>query len=602
MSKKDCVIKEDMFDDIFDSATISADELQRRKIQMARVLQETESAIDIAETQGKTEIAEKLRVRAELIQELLDRADELPVEEPEAPEDGAGGKTKSEEDGEDETPADKRSKSRAGENDSGKGTGPTGDEPPADPEDEPNDSEKDEKKPTKDDKSSKEDPSKGSPPPPTEPGGNPPPPPPPPIEPPTEPPTEPPIGDPPPPPPPGDPPIEEPPEGLPEEPPVEKPGKDPDEEREETEEEEEETEDDDPDEPLKIDPFRAPPPNKGKPPKTEREVETVLAAAKRILSKLDGDARRGAVHGVRDLLAKHGRRVEESVSVPLTEAVDKLVSQMSTDEFNDLMASTMDMVNSVKKVDWSDDLDVRAKKINADSMDATKRAEMEREDAEHVKADKKAARAHDRERAKYSSIAKLKGLDAFARSLYRAVKDQVEVSDEEVDSWAALDRRHEDDPTIVKKGTIRDDSELIPTVNVYFDQSGSWSNRDIEIGMRAISVINEFHERGEIKLQVFYMSAAGVTTTAAAARADGRAEGWHAALGHIKGSKAKNVVVLSDNDLDHFEWCNRPSGDNGVTRVDGCVWWLWKDGSVSKKALRELRGRGGSMQFEFEGA
>jgi hypothetical protein len=174
-------------------------------------------------------------------------------------------------------------------------------------------------------------------------------------------------------------------------------------------------------------------------------------------------------------------------------------------------------------------------------------------------------------------------------------------SEEDVETWAALDRRHEDDPTIIKKGTIIDDSDdpTIPTINVYFDQSGSWSDTEIEIGRRAIRTIHEFEDRKEIKLKIYYISAGGVCDTSAEARRYGSAEGWHDTLQHIVSSKVKNVIVLSDSDLDSFEWSNRPTGNNGKVVVDGCVWWLWKDADPSKKAPKELVGRRGNFHYYF---
>jgi hypothetical protein len=176
-------------------------------------------------------------------------------------------------------------------------------------------------------------------------------------------------------------------------------------------------------------------------------------------------------------------------------------------------------------------------------------------------------------------------------------------SEEEEETWAVLNRRHEDDPTILKKGSrIEDtyDDEGIPTISVYFDQSGSWTDSDITIGEHAINVLKEFHNNGEIKLNRFFISAGGVFTTASAARAFPGAEGWADCLKHIKESGVKNVVILSDDDLDHFEYSNRPTGNNGKTVVPGCVWWLWKNNNVSNKALKELFGKRGTYQYYFK--
>jgi hypothetical protein len=234
-------------------------------------------------------------------------------------------------------------------------------------------------------------------------------------------------------------------------------------------------------------------------------------------------------------------------------------------------------------------------------LSATERAELEKEDAAHTKSSKSALRA--REVDKYEVGKKLAGLEPFKSSLYRAIRDQVIESEEDEETWAVINRRHEDDPTILKKGSrVEDvyDEDGIPSINVYFDQSGSWADAEITIGEQAINVLKEFHNNDEIKLNRFFISAGGVFTTAAAARAFPGAEGWAPCLKHIKESGVKNVVILSDNDLDHFEWSNRPTGNNGKTVVDGCVWWLWKNGSVSNKALKELVGKSGNYQFSFK--
>lgn len=354
----------------------------------------------------------------------------------------------------------------------------------------------------------------------------------------------------------------------------------------------------------KINPFAKKRPGKPGDPEPPEDQETVFEAAKRILSELAGEAKRGAAAGLKDLLSERG--FSESLSrSSLQEDIKKTLSRMTDEEFNDELSSVTDLVDEILEVDYSDDLAVRVAEIKRDASSAATRMELEKEDAEHTKAERAIARANERENAKYKSIKGLPGLDAFKANLHRTVKEQVIAMEDDVETWSALDRRHEDDPSIIKKGYVKDDvfeDDGIPTINVYFDQSGSWSNGDIEIGKRAISVINDFHEKGEIKLQIFYISAGGVFTNAAAARADGRAEGWRAALDHIRASKVKNVIILSDDDLDSFEWSNRPTGDNGVTRVEGCVWWLWKDSSVSKKALKELIGRNGNFQYQFKGA
>lgn len=330
----------------------------------------------------------------------------------------------------------------------------------------------------------------------------------------------------------------------------------------------------------------------------EATHEEIFKAAKKILSKLGGEAKRGANEGIKKILSGHG--YSESLNKPLTEAITKTLAQMSEDEFNDELAKTMELVDQILDIDYSDDLEARITEFKRKTSSALDRMELEKEDAIHTKASKSALRA--REVSKYEVGKKLAGLDSFKTSLYRAMRDQVIESEEEEETWAVLNRRHEDDPTILKKGSRiedTDDDEGIPTINVYFDQSGSWRDSEITIGEQAINVLKEFHNNKEIKLNRFFISEGGVFTTASAARAFPGAEGWAACLKHIRESGVNNVVILSDDDLDSYEYSNRPSGNNGKTIVSGCVWWLWKNGSVSKKALKELIGKRGNYQYSF---
>ena len=551
-------------DSLFDLG-ISAEDLKIRKISTARVLNQARKAFDKATATGQDELAKQLQDKINILQDWLDDIDSSKIDD--SPGDDPKPDTRKK-DNPDNPPSDDPRKG-GGRGDSKGGGG--GNPPPDDPKELPE-----------------------NPPEPPKPPENPPEPPKPPEEPPKDPPKppKPPEN---PPKPPENPP--EPPENPPENPPEppEDPPKDPPEPPKPPKK---------PDE-IKIDPFRkppiSPPPVK---PVDPSKVESVFDAAKRILGGLSGEAKKGASQGLKDLLASRGVKVEESFNAKLTESHYKPLAKLSDDEFHDELAATMALVDQVIDVKYSDDLDDRVAEIMKDADNKLANLELDREDRANLDAERKAAalKAKEEEKEKYKHIEGLPGLEDFQETLFNAIDDQVDIAEDDEESWAALDRRHEDDPSIIKKGYITDDIERdIPSVYVYFDQSGSWTDAEDEIGKRAVSVINKFDEDGQIKLEMFYISAAGVCTSASVARSDGSAEGWAACLQHIRDSQAKNVVILSDDDLDcgWFDWSNRPTGDNGLTVVDGCVWWLWKNGSVAKKALKELVGRSGNFQYKF---
>ena len=295
---------------------------------------------------------------------------------------------------------------------------------------------------------------------------------------------------------------------------------------------------------------------------TEAEWDAVI----RVLSKLKGDAKRGAKDALLDILREKGIDVSkytkdgsdggtaganESLDRRLTEAL-KALEDMSDDEFNDTINKVFDEIDKVKKPSYSTDIEARIQEIKDEASNAVINRELDTEDNLSMKDDIMHAKARELERQKYSiSAAGLKNLTSFKLNFYRAIKDQVDSAEDEDASWSAIDRRHEDDKSIIKKGIILDDvPNDIPSIEVYFDQSGSWEADDIKIGIQAISVINDFAEKGEIKLDIYYFSN-NVFSDAVSARAQGGTSAWIEILSNLKAHKAKNAIIVTDSDMDN---------------------------------------------------
>jgi hypothetical protein len=337
---------------------------------------------------------------------------------------------------------------------------------------------------------------------------------------------------------------------------------------------------------------------------TEAEWDAVI----RVLSKLKGDAKRGAKDALLDILREKGIDVSkytkdgsdgrtaganESLDRRLTEAL-KALEDMSDDEFNDTINKVFDEIDKVKKPSYSTDIEARIQEIKDEASNAVINRELDTEDNLNMKDDIMHAKARELERQKYStSAAGLKNLTSFKLNFYRAIKDQVDSAEDEDASWSAIDRRHEDDKSIIKKGIILDDvPNDIPSIEVYFDQSGSWEADDIKIGIQAISVINDFAEKGEIKLDIYYFSN-NVFSDAASARAQGGTSAWIEILSNLKAHKAKNAIIVTDSDMDD-QARKGPS-----LWLDGCVWYLWRN-TRSNAMPEKLRGRRGTLQFKLE--
>lgn len=264
---------------------------------------------------------------------------------------------------------------------------------------------------------------------------------------------------------------------------------------------------------------------------------------------------------------------------------------MSDSEFDSLINDALATIDSVSKVDYSDDLEQRIKEIKADNSNTLKNRELDKEDQEERKKAKEKARALSGEADTYK---KFRGLDSFKISFFRAIKNQVDKFEDEEDTWANPSRRHEEDPSIIVKGNRIDDvDENIPSIDVYFDQSGSWSDKDILIASRAVSVINEFKERGEIKLDIYYF-AVHVHSDKYSARRECSTDAWDEILENIRAKNTQNVVLMTDTDM---SWDARNS-----TRciVPGCVWFIWRDNRDCPEIVEKLVGRSGNFQYSFD--
>jgi len=276
----------------------------------------------------------------------------------------------------------------------------------------------------------------------------------------------------------------------------------------------------------------------------------------------------------------------------LTEAVKRL-DTMSDSEFDSILDGVLDRIDSVKKVKYSTDLDSRVQKIQNDMNDPFKNKDLEQEDRANRGVDRRIAKTREREKEKYAPKT-FKGLAELTQIIYRSIADQVDAVEDDEETYAVLNKRADEDPSVVKRGERIDDVfDTVPTVDIYFDQSGSWGESDLEMGAKAISHLRYFEERGEIILNIFYF-ADNVTSIKDDVR--GATGAWPRILEKIKETGANNVLVMSDDDIESQSNPQKP------VWVDGCVWFLWRNGCTSPRCVKELigkRNRNSMNQFSF---
>ena len=336
------------------------------------------------------------------------------------------------------------------------------------------------------------------------------------------------------------------------------------------------------------------------PPRDATVDETI-----ELLKTLKGEGREGAIDALKDLIAKrkaanggatesfHGTGKES-----LTEAV-KRIRDMTDDEFGDYINGVYDLIGQADNVDYVDDIDARKQKIGQWSQDPLAIQELQAEDNLELQRDYQKKKARDAAKARYSNMGTLKD---FEMDFYSAINNQIEMVRQEYQSYDEINTEYESEDVVMKADLVKElPAEAIPIVDVYFDVSGSWEDKHIKVGEAAIASVKVFEDQGDLVLNIFYFSNGVDNVSMEHCRAlYGKGTcGWPDILQNIKATGAKNVLIISDGDIERLNGQGYGAADHGSLTVEGCVWYLWKDGESSPTCLKKLRGRQGTSQFSF---
>lgn len=197
-------------------------------------------------------------------------------------------------------------------------------------------------------------------------------------------------------------------------------------------------------------------------------------------------------------------------------------------------------------------------------------------------------RERQRQREKAKKAAQQAGGSAFNGGIQAFEKDlkdfmNNEVKEVEMSTWSRQNRRYVNSPFIMP-GTRLEDNMNMPSIGVYFDQSGSWGSDDVERGKNAIACLYELQKKNKIKFELKYFG--NRVSTNPNDVGGGTGAGKELIL-DIKRMKYDNVVVMTDRDFDSWnEITEAPD-----IKVDGAVWFLWRNGEVSKRLQSHLKGK-----------
>ena len=292
--------------------------------------------------------------------------------------------------------------------------------------------------------------------------------------------------------------------------------------------------------------------------------------------------------------------LEKSIAAleELTEAMDLSMSSMSDDAFNQRINRVLDAIEALGDsglvFSTDEERQLQAKEIKQD-IEATKH-ELSREDAEQIRAERQVVKAREKEAARYSTKSRnsFKGFQDFLNNLYRAVALQVKTIEVRNDTWSAISRRNSGEGVLRQGQRIEELPETkIPVIDFYFDQSSSWDSKELSFGKKAVQALADMESKGQIKVNVYYF--ANYVSANPDDYIGGGTSGWNEIVKNIIQTKATNVVIMTDSDMEDW-W----EGDTALKyTVPGYVWYLWKNGVNAPRLPRDLNGRAGTQQFAF---
>ena len=298
------------------------------------------------------------------------------------------------------------------------------------------------------------------------------------------------------------------------------------------------------------------------------------------LSKLEGEARRGAIAGLTDLVKKNKNE-------SLAEAFSKGIREFSDEEWDDLNNETIDKINKIKQITTIDDVEGRKAKVKSWADNQVSRQELSDEESQNAQHDVLQRRAKEQELDKYNNLS---GIKDFELDFEGCIRDQVEMVMQDYLTYDEINPEYELEDVIMKTEVQRMiPDEAIPTIAVFFDKSGSCKYAIPTLNNAIATVKKKYVDTGMCKLDLYYFGDR-VAYNDANAYVGGSTEAWPHIIETIKQGDYNNVIVMSDDDIE-----NQNNHGESYT-VTGCVWWLWVNGIRADKCVKELRG----MQHNFE--
>ena len=224
--------------------------------------------------------------------------------------------------------------------------------------------------------------------------------------------------------------------------------------------------------------------------------------------------------------------------------------------------SKLNMPSNVEEI--PDDLtDDELKEIDPEGEHSLKRVDKAKADLEddreeildQIKKDTEnrrddVARANAREMEKIKKEAQKKGtvtnISSFGTDLQHAIKNQIRMAKKPEDTYLKPNATYAGSRYIMPGQKILEKREKA-TINVYFDVSGSVDEAALELAKATLAKLDIYVKKDLVKYNIYYFAE---RVNANRSNCGGGTTAFPFILEHIKETKARNVIIITDDDFD----------------------------------------------------
>ena len=157
------------------------------------------------------------------------------------------------------------------------------------------------------------------------------------------------------------------------------------------------------------------------------------------------------------------------------------------------------------------------------------------------------------------------------------------------ETWTKFNKKY-DGSGLLKPGYTNYSPKEIPLLNVYYDRSGSITAEDVAKLDAVLSTIENYRRQGKIRVAVWYF---GSRVSDNPNNCGGGTDVGDDLVQHIKDTKATNVVILSDSDMEtQGTW-------QKAVKVPGAVFLVWTNELGAPRVADYIRGKMFNGQYKI---